>query len=335
MISPGGTFTRLLTTASLDWFVSMEAVDRAPDRRTPDWSVSYAYTRWRPSFFASAGQQTQVAVVLNRTTSAASAVAVVQRQLQVGVLVPIVHVRQSMQVLASVFRTEDRYLLADSSRTATLVSARAGVSHNTARSYGYSISREHGVSLGATIAHAARALGSQAEGTTSTFDGRAFLPGLGLHHVVALRGAAGASIGEDVARQTFGLGATSASPSVLDFGGDALGLLRAGGGSLVAGSRIAVANMEYRFPLARIERGLGTWPLFLKWVHASVFTDLGRVYGSTASSRTWRRAEGGELSIDGVAGYALPFTASAGVAWGQDSRGSYGPTAYVRLGHSF
>ena len=322
-------------TVGLDWFVNMATVDRSPSRGTPDWNASYAYTRWRPSFFASAGQQAQVKVVVNRTTSAASAVAVVQRQVQVGVLVPIEHVRQSTQVLASVLRTEDRYLLADSSRTATLVSARAGLAHNTARHYGYSISREHGVTLGATIERAVRALGSQAEGTTSTFDGRAFLPGFGLHHVVALRGAAGASTGADLARQTFGLGATSASPSVLDFGGDALGLLRAGGGSLVAGSRIGVANMEYRFPLARLERGLGTWPLFLKWIHAAVFADLGRVYGSTASSRVWRRAEGGELAIDGVAGFALPFTASAGVAWGQDSRGANGPTAYMRLGHSF
>ena len=322
-------------TAGLDWFVNMTAVDRSPNRRTPDWNASYAYTRWRPSFFASAGQQTQVKVVVNRATSAASTVAVVQRQLQIGVLVPIAHVRQSTQVLASLLRTGDHYLLADSSRSITLVSARAGLSHNTARYYGYSISREHGVRFGATIERTAKVLGSQAEATTSTFDGRAFLPGLGLHHVVALRGAAGASSGADLARQTFGLGATSASPSVLDFSGDALGLLRAGGGSLVAGSRIVVANMEYRLPLARLERGLGTWPLFLKWIHASVFADVARVYGSTASLRAWRRAEGGELSIDGVAGYALPFTVAAGVAWGQDARGANGPTAYIRLGHSF
>ncbi|MEQ1909218.1 MAG: hypothetical protein ABMA15_10370 [Vicinamibacterales bacterium] len=334
-LSGADVLGRHVYTAGLDWLVNMAAVERSPGRRTPDWNASYAYTRWRPSLFASAGQQTQVEVVVNRATSAASAVAVVQRQLQMGVLVPIAHVRQSTQVLASVLRTEDHYLLADSSRTTTLVSARAGLSHNTARYYGYSISREHGVSLGATVERATRVIGSHAEATTSTVDGRAFLPGLGLHHVVALRGAAGVSRGEDLARQRFGLGATSASPSVLDFGGDALGLLRAGGGSLVAGSSIAVANMEYRFPLARIERGLGTWPLFLKWIHASVFADVARVSGSTASSRAWRRAEGGELSLGGVAGYALPFTASAGVAWGQDSRGSYGPTAYVRLGHSF
>lgn len=334
-ISGADILGRHAYSAVVDWFVNMAAVDRAPGRRTPDWTASYAYTRWRPTLFASAGQQVQVDVVLNRATSTASNVAVVQRQLQVGVLLPFLQVRRNTQALFSVLRTEDRYLLADRTPTARLVSARAGVSHSTARRYGYSISREHGVSIGATIEHSARALGSQADGSTSTVDGRAFLPGLGRHHVLALRGAAGISNGDDLARQTFRLGSTSASASVLDFGGDALGLLRAGGSTLVAGNRIAVANMEYRLPLARVERGLGTWPLFLKWVHASVFVDAGRVSGSPALSQAWRRAEGGELSVDGVAGFALPFTASVGVAWGQDGERSHGPTAYVRLGHAF
>ena len=152
---------------------------------------------------------------------------------------------------------------------------------------------------------------------------------------MAVRAAAGVSNGDSLARQSFRLGAKSASENVIDFGGDAIGLFRGGNGSLVAGSRIAVGNVEYRLPLALIERGHGTWPLFLKSVHAAAFVDAGRVTGSTATSVAWRHAAGAELSLDGVAGFAMPFTASVGAAWGHDAGRSLGASAYVRIGHAF
>ncbi|MFN7984018.1 MAG: hypothetical protein U0Q11_19390 [Vicinamibacterales bacterium] len=191
------------------------------------------------------------------------------------------------------------------------------------------------MAVGTTLEIASRAVGSQANATTSTIDARAYVPGPVAHHVIALRAAGGVSNGASLARQSFRLGANAASPSVLDFGADALGLLRGINDSTLAGRQIVVGNAEYRLPLLRVERGHGTWPLFVRFAHAAIFADVGRVHGIAGTSTRWQRAEGAELAIDGVAGYALPFTLSVGAAWTHDGSTSHGPAAFVRMGRSF
>lgn len=317
------------------WLVDAPAVERASSRRVADWSASYAYTRWQPTFFASASRSTSSAVFANADSHTTSTIQMVEHQAQAGVSLPVPHVLHRTQWLASLLRTDRRLLFASADRNIRLTSARVAVAYSTARRYGYSISAEHGVAVGSTLEMATRALGSQANATTATLDARLYVPGIARHHAVALRTAAGVSNGAVLARQSFRLGTTSASTSVLDFGSDALGLFRGTSGLTVAGRQIVVANAEYRLPLVRVERGVGTWPVFLRVVHAAVFADAGRVRGIGSISTRWRHAEGAELSVDGVAGYALPFTMSVGAAWTHDDIDSHGPAAYVRLGHSF
>ena len=206
--------------------------------------------------------------------------------------------------------------------------------HDSSQRYGYSISREHGLNVGATIELARSALGSDADATTSTVDLRTYLPGIAPHHVVALRLAGGLSRGADLARQTFRLGNVAASSSVIDFGSDALGLLR-GSDETTRGDRLAVGNVEYRFPLAIVERGHGTWPLLFRTVHAAVFGDVGQVRGEQHASAVWARAFGGELSADAVAGYSLPFAMTVGVSWSDNGRATRGTTVYARFGRAF
>ena len=101
-----------------------------------------------------------------------------------------------------------------------------GLAASTARQYGYSISPEDGYTVGGTAEAARRGLGSTADVTTFTVDGRAYLHGLGDHDTVAIRGAAGASTGTPGARRTFLLGGALPAIDVLDFGREAISLLR-------------------------------------------------------------------------------------------------------------
>lgn len=316
------------------WLVQRPTVERAAPR-TADWSASYAYTRFQPTFFVSASSTTSTVVVSSPATHAATNVAMTERQAQAGVSLPVPHVLHRTQWLASLLRTERRYLFASEDRTVRLAFARFALAHSTAQQYGYSISPERGFTIGTTLEAATHALGSQSNAATATIDARLYAPAFRPHHVIALRAASGISNGAALARQSFRLGATAASTSVIDFGSDALGLLRGVSGSTIAGRQIIVGNGEYRLPLLRVERGHGTWPLFVRFVHAALFADAGRVRGIEGTSTQWRHAEGAELSVDGVAGYGLPFTISVGTAWTHDADTGRGPAAYVRFGRSF
>lgn len=321
---------------SLSWLVDGPSVVPAVRTAVPDWSAVYAYRRWTPAYFGSASRETLFRRVRVNASAAAAQVAVVQDQQQAGILLPLVRVRTSAQALASVVRTESRYRLVDGDRTSTLVAARGALAGDTTQRQGYSISRETGLNTGATIELARTALGSSANATTVTADLRAYLPGAGLHHVVALRAAAGSSAGLDLARQSFQVGAVGASPSVIDFSSAALGLFRGATHGTPSGSRLLVANAEYRMPLAIVERGRGTLPLLVRTLHASVFVDAARLRGSLSQAdEGWRRAAGAELSTDVVIGYALPMAASVGVAWSHDAAGTHGATVYARLGRAF
>lgn len=189
--------------------------------------------------------------------------------------------------------------------------------------------------MGTTVELARRALGSRAQATTATLDVRGYLPGMGPHHVVALRAAGGRSQGADLARQLFSLGAVGASPSVIDFGSSALGLMRGGVPGITTGDQLIVGNVEYRLPLAILERGRGTWPLLIRTLHSAVFADVAQLRGASRVGAAWTRAVGGELSLDAVAGYGLPFVATVGVAWGGDSGRPAGTQVYARIGRAF
>ena len=69
-----------------------------------------------------------------------------------------------------------------------------------------------GFAVGATAEAARRGLGSRADETTLTLDGRAYLPGFGARHVLAVRAAAGTSSGTVGARRTFLLGGAAPGP---------------------------------------------------------------------------------------------------------------------------
>jgi hypothetical protein len=182
-----------------------------------------------------------------------------------------------------------------------------------------------------------RALGASADATTTTADVRMYLPSLAEHHVVAIRVAGGFSNGSPTEQRTFLLGGSAPSADVLDFSGQAFSLLRGFPFATFAGTRVAVVNAEYRWPIARPQRGAGTWPLFLHTIHASAFGDAGNAWTNTFGAHDLKTSVGAELSANLVAGYSFPFIATAGVAWGHERSGTVPRdlTAYFRIGRAF
>jgi hypothetical protein len=328
-------YHRYAATAS--WLVSTpeNAITPAPSR--PDWQIYYAYDRWRPTLYAAAGSATSF--FAGPPTAAGTASATTRRETTVegGIYLPILHARNSHAALLSIAHAADEFTLGTGSFARDRTPLRAAWETITARTYGYSVSREHGIAAGATAEAVRRGLGSDADATTVTGDVRGYLPGIAPHHVIALRLSGGSSAGDVTVGRTFLLGGARSAASVVDFGARASSLLRGFPDATFAGSRVALLNAEYRWPIARPQRGVGTWPLFLHTVHASLFADAGEAWTRTFRSDLLKTSVGGEVSADIVAGYFAPLTLAAGAAWGHDRAGAFADraTAYFRVGKAF
>ncbi len=202
--------------------------------------------------------------------------------------------------------------------------------------YSASISQEAGLAAGFTGEFTRQALGTDADATRLTGDVRAYLPALGPHHVIALRAAGGKTAG-DLSVGPFLMGGSARDAGLIDFSTGLATLMRGFPSDTFAGSHAALVNAEYRVPLARPQRGVGTWPLFLRSIHAAVFVDAGHVWTTRFVASDLKSSFGAELSADTVLGFVLPITATVGAAWGHDGSGRVQDqtTFYVRFGRAF
>jgi hypothetical protein len=298
-----------------------------------DWSLAYVYARWQPQFWVTASRESSF--------YAPEAFTLQERKLEAGVTYQIAHVRATQTLTTSFLRAVDHFTFPGQDRISVNRSAaRGGWSLQTAHRYGNSISAEGGIAAGATAELVRRGLGSAADATTVTGDARAYLPGIGEHHVIAVRFAGGSTTGDRNLGRVFLLGGAGPNGSVIDFGSSAFSLLRGFPSNTFGGTRIAVANVDYRWPIAKIERGLGTWPIFLHTIHAAVFVDAGHAWTPPAqrfSASDIKTSIGAELSADFILAYRLPLTATFGAAWGRDGSRlvANGATVYLRIGRAF
>jgi hypothetical protein len=321
--------------AAIAWVTAQPA--GSPRVRTPDASLSYAYTRWTWQPWVSVSTSTSFGGVAADESGVAIPSALRERSLEAGVLVPARSVRRSRTVGVSFIRDVADIDPAGAVGTRNRSAMRGSFAATTAHSYGYSISAEGGLSAGATLEVVRRGLGADANAIVWTGDARAYLPGVARHHVVAVRAGIGGASGDLAAMRVFQLGGASAAPGPASFSSDAFGLLRGFAAASFAGSRVLLANADYRLPLWRPERGISTWPIFLHTVHASLFADAGQTWTRSRGASAWATDAGVELSADVVLGYGLPVTLTAGAARGDDrgSRVSDGWRAYVRIGRAF
>jgi len=97
------------------------------------------------------------------------------------------------------------------------------------------------------------------------------------------------------------------------------------------GPEALLGNVECRFPIAEVERGLGLRPLFLNWIEGSLFIDFGAA-GKDLGLEDLRFGIGGELRPQLILAYNLPLELRLGAAWGF---GEEGPRFYLGLGSGF
>ncbi len=299
-------------------------------RGRPDWAAGYAYARWRPTFFADVSD--------DQEPFREGDIRI--REFNAGALVNFRRVRQS-QTLAGTFHAASEHLECEActpavTEDATRRALRAGWTFDGSRRYGYSISDEEGLSASLSGEWTARALGADGDAGAVVADLRGFLPLGPRHGVLAGRVAGAHAWGDEPVRRVFGAGGSAASGPLLNFDFDAVALLRGFDTADLNGRTSVVANVDYRVPLAWVERGVGTWPAFLRSLHAAVFADGATAWDGARGADDWRASFGAELSADVVIGYSLPFTFTGGFAARYDpSHRSGGPTIFGRIGRAF
>lgn len=214
--------------------------------------------------------------------------------------------------------------------------------YDSTRRYPLSVSRANGLNL-QLIAEDSDAIGSSHySGTIYAFDGRAFA-GLGRQHVLALRFATG--YGDEASRR-FKLGGSSSdgvTPYPLDsaHAGSPFNkrnyALRGypSGLAELTGNRMALASMEWRFPIKRIERGIMVPPVAVNQIHGGLFVEGGDAW-QPGQSRHYANSAGIEITVEVIPFYGLLFDTLAirsGYAHGYDAGGE--DQFYMQLGAGF
>lgn len=307
------------------------------DRTIPDWTVSYLYRRWRAQVFAAASRATTFASGSTDEGGDASWPIHVERITQAGVQLPLRRMRHSQAAQLSIVHAVDERRLPGGNRERNRSGARVSWRFSSAQRPGYAISPERGITLGLAGEFVTPGFGASGTGQTLTVDGRVYAAGIGRNHVLAVRVASGTTWGDDQVRRLFVLGGSDTNAVAGTLDSDGMSLLRGFGTAAFDGTHVAVLNVDYRFPLARPQRGIGAWPFLLHTIHASAFFDAGHAWFRTFATRDVKTSVGAEISADVVLGYVLPVTVTAGAAHGRDGSGAMasGVRAYARIGYAF
>ena len=77
-----------------------------------------------------------------------------------------------------------------------------------------------------------------------------------------------------------------------------------------------LSSAEYRLPLFDIEAGFLSLPFYLRRLHAALFVDVGGVSMDRLSTEMLKVGVGGELRLDMLLAYYLPFTLRLGYGRG-------------------
>ena len=298
-------------------------------RVRPDWQVAYAYDRWWPTLFANLSDDTDPRRGGELRTREANA----------GVLLPVRRVRWAQTFLAGFHSSTDVFTCngcsAGADDRASRRAVRTGWLIDAARSFGYSVSDEEGWSAGTTLELTREALGADGDAGAATADVRGYVRFGPRHAVFAARAAAATTWGDERVRRLFSASGHGPQGRDFMFESDAIGMIRGVDDGDVVGSHASVVNLDYRVPLFRPERGIGTLPVFARTLHGAVFADVGHAWTGSFRSDDLSRSFGAELSLDAVIGYTLPMTFTGGVAWRTTPAEPGGVVVFGRIGRAF
>lgn len=228
--------------------------------------------------------------------------------------------RQSLDRLA-----EDTLSSGALPRSGRFARVSLGYTYANVRAFPYSVSLQRGPTFSIALSGLSKGLGSEYEQALLTSEGRYYfdLPWTTKYltnHVIATRLAIGAGFGPDLA-QLFRLGGV-AGQSAITTTTENFYALRGFTTAGLIGAAVISGSTEYRAPLFRIDRGIGTLPIVFRVVHAAVFADYGRVFADASSAELgagWPKelalGVGAELRADVILFYGLPITVRLGYAY--------------------
>lgn len=213
--------------------------------------------------------------------------------------------------------------------------------------YRMGISPTQGYRVAATLKLAHPSLGSNVnhpsikgdyEKAVATVDLRGYpkVPGT-QHHVLALRAVGGIAAGDTFFPPTFRLGGALGESSLVVATSNYYALRGYPYFSFL-GEAFAVTSAEYRFPISRVERGFGTWPIFLRQLHGALFADVGDSwYWESGDTPSPHIGVGAELRGNFNFFYYFPLTMRLGYAIGLQEGGYQGGIfpLYLMVGASF
>lgn len=200
-----------------------------------------------------------------------------------------------------------------------------GYTYSNVRSFSYSISPERGLAASLALSGLSKGLGGDYEQIIFSAAFRYYLsmPWRTKHftnHVLAMRFGLSVGGGPDLG-EVFRLGGTAGS-SALTTTTQNFSQLRGLSTGGLTGTGLVSGGLEYRAPIWRVERGLGTFPLVLRVIHAAVFADLGRTWDELDADlildRPWEQfavSAGGELRADVLLGWNVELELRLG--WAQ------------------
>ena len=203
----------------------------------------------------------------------------------------------------------------------------AQYSYSNAQQLHFSIGNERGMSLSLGTEYAGPELGSETTLTALTGRVRGYIPLFwARHHVLALALSGGTSAGTYPRRGLFYTGGFVDTPLVEAFQDGAAArafVLRGYKPQQFVGSRYALWNTEYRFPISYLERGVSTLPVFIRSIAGALFMDYGGAFRAIDRDDpldSFQLGLGAELWFDVTVGYyASNARLRLGYARGTDS----------------
>jgi hypothetical protein len=199
----------------------------------------------------------------------------------------------------------------------------ANYTYSDAEMYPASISPENGrtIKLTGIITNSIFASREKNEQDIAAGDWREYIR-LWHHHVLALRATGGIAWGDKQAQGTFGFGGAVGEGNLA--AGSAYNYFPLRGLPYVTLSktRAMLLSGEYRLPIVSPQRGIGTWPFFIKNLYAAFFADYGDAWNAgdndessfTKFFQDFFLGVGTELRGDFVIGHGLPVTGRVGYA---------------------
>ena len=101
----------------------------------------------------------------------------------------------------------------------------------------------------------------------------------------------------------------------------------------LTGRRMSLAELEWRFPIALLEKTLMAPPIGLQRLHGKLFYNVGDAWNDQTESADYLAGWGLEINAELILGYFIPINARLGYAQGLDDLGE--DQVYLEVGFTY